>query len=291
MIPLRVAATLVELRERHGGELRVGAHGTRVTHVARVEDAEAGAIAPVLAARFSDAAVRAHERGAALLVDAALARGPRLASCATWVHPHATWALAELLDACDAPETPPTCGEGTTLGANVVLGPRVRVGARVRIDANSVIGRPGFGWAFRDRRGRDGVRAIPQLGGVIIEDDVTIGPLCTIDAGTLSPTRVRRGAKLDAQVHVGHNADIGEGCIVAAQSGFAGSVVLGANVLVGGQVGIADHVRVGAGAQIAAKSGVIGDVPEGAIVAGYPAVPRGRWLRALAKLYQRLPRR
>ncbi len=126
---------------------------------------------------------------------------------------------------------------------------------------------------------------MPQLGGVVIEDDVTIGPLCTIDAGTLSPTRIRRGAKLDAHVHVGHNAEIGEGSIVAAQCGFAGSVKIGRGVLVGGQVGIADHVTVGDGARIAAKSGVIGDVPPGATVAGYPAVPRMRWLRALAKLY------
>jgi UDP-3-O-[3-hydroxymyristoyl] glucosamine N-acyltransferase len=129
------------------------------------------------------------------------------------------------------------------------------------------------------------VRPVPQLGGVVIEDDVSIGPLCTVDAGTLGPTRVGRAAKLDAHVHVAHNVDVGEGCIVAAQSGFAGSVVLGKGTLVGGQVGIADHVVVGAGARIAAKSGVIGDVPPGAVVAGYPAVPRVRWLRALARLY------
>ncbi|HSQ67518.1 MAG TPA: UDP-3-O-(3-hydroxymyristoyl)glucosamine N-acyltransferase [Polyangiaceae bacterium] len=286
MIPLRAAASLAELRERHGGELRGGDAG-RVTHLCRVEDAGAGTLAPVLAPRFVDAAVRAHARGASLLADAAIALDPRLAPVAAWVHPAASWALAELLDECDAPPVAATWGEGTALGPNVVLGPRVTIGARVRIDANTVIGRPGFGWAFR---GGD-VRAIPQLGGVAIEDDVTIGPLCTIDAGTLAPTRIRRGAKLDAQVHVGHNADIGEGCIVAAQTGFAGSVVLGRGVLVGGQVGIADHVRVGAGARIAAKSGVIGDVPEGAVVAGYPAVPRGRWLRALARLYRDLPRR
>jgi UDP-3-O-[3-hydroxymyristoyl] glucosamine N-acyltransferase len=286
MIALGAAATLAELRERHGGELRSDG-ATRVTHVCRVEDAAAGAIAPVLAPRFVAEAVAAHTRGAALLVDASLAAHPALGPRASWVHPAATWALAELLEGCDAPETPAARGEGTIVGPNVVLGPRVRIGARVRIEANSVIGRPGFGWAFR---GGD-VRAVPQLGGVVIEDDVTIGPLCTIDAGTLSPTRIRRGAKLDAQVHVGHNVEIGEGCIVAAQTGFAGSVVLGAGVLVGGQVGIADHVRVGSGARIAAKSGVIGDVPEGAVVAGYPAVPRGRWLRALARLYRDLPRR
>jgi UDP-3-O-[3-hydroxymyristoyl] glucosamine N-acyltransferase len=133
------------------------------------------------------------------------------------------------------------------------------------------------------------VRAVPQLGGVVIEDDVVIGPLSTVDAGTLSPTRIRRGAKLDAHVHVGHNVDIGEGTIVAAQCGFAGSARIGRGVLVGGQAGIADHVVVGDGARIAAKSGVIGDVAPGATVAGYPAVPRIRWLRALAILYGTIP--
>jgi UDP-3-O-[3-hydroxymyristoyl] glucosamine N-acyltransferase len=121
---------------------------------------------------------------------------------------------------------------------------------------------------------------------VIIDDDVVIGPLSTVDSGTLSPTRIRRGAKLDAHVHVAHNVDIGEGSIVAAQVGFAGSVRIGKGVLVGGQAGFADHVRVGDGARIAAKSGVIGDIPAGSVVAGYPAVARGRWLRALARLYR-----
>jgi UDP-3-O-[3-hydroxymyristoyl] glucosamine N-acyltransferase len=129
------------------------------------------------------------------------------------------------------------------------------------------------------------VRRVPQLGGVVIDDDVTIGPLCTIDAGTLGATRIRQGAKLDAHVHVGHNVDIGRGVIVAAQCGFAGSVKVGDGVAIGGQVGIADHVVVGRFARIAGKSGVTRNVPEGAIVAGYPAVPRMRWLRALARLY------
>jgi UDP-3-O-[3-hydroxymyristoyl] glucosamine N-acyltransferase len=134
------------------------------------------------------------------------------------------------------------------------------------------------------------VREIPQLGGVVIEDDVYIGACCTIAAGTIAPTVIRRGVKLDAQVHVGHNCDVGEGTIIAAQSGLAGSVVVGKGVMMGGQVGVADHITIGDGAKIAAKSGVIGDVAAGATFAGYPAVERGRWLRGLAALYRLMER-
>jgi UDP-3-O-[3-hydroxymyristoyl] glucosamine N-acyltransferase len=244
--------------------------------------AQSGDLAPLLAWRFVRAAHVAAERGAALLVDGPLAKAAPHSS-AVWVHDHAAWAMAELLDEALVPDVAAVFGPGCTIASSAVLGPRVVVGARVRIGSGTVVGYPGFGWAA----GADGVtRAVPQLGGVVIEDDVAIGPLCTIDAGTLGPTRIRAGAKLDAQVHVAHNVDIGEGAIVAAQCGFAGSVRIGRRVLVGGQVGVADHVVVGDGARIAGKSGVIGDVPAGAVVAGYPAVPRRRWLRALAKLYR-----
>ena len=281
--------TLRELARRHGGvvagDVGGGARAAEavVSRLVPVEQAQAGDLAPVLASRFVRAGQAAEARGASLLVDESVAA--QLRSERAWVHPHAAWAMAEVLDTAEAPETPAHFGEGCAFGAHVVLAPRVAIGARVRIDASSVIGRPGFGWAF----GIGGVaREMPQLGGVVIEDDVVIGPLCTIDAGTLTPTRIRRGAKLDAQVHVGHNCDIGEETIVAAQSGFAGSVKIGRGVLIGGQVGVADHVSIGDGARVAAKSGVIGDIPAGAVVAGYPAVSRMRWLRALAKLYRGL---
>jgi UDP-3-O-[3-hydroxymyristoyl] glucosamine N-acyltransferase len=241
-----------------------------------------GDLAPVLSSRYVQAAREAAGRGAALLVEASLAEalsGIELA----WVHQHATWALAGVLDRAVVPDTPPLVGEGSRVAPTAVLGPRVVIGARVTIGAGAVVGHPGFGWA----RGPGGaVRAVPQLGGVVLEDDVSIGPLCTVDAGTLTATRIRRGAKLDAHVHVGHNGDVGEESILAAQCGLAGSVTLGRGVLVGGQAGFADHVTVGDGARVAAKSGVIGDVPPGAVVAGYPAVARARWLRALASLYR-----
>jgi UDP-3-O-[3-hydroxymyristoyl] glucosamine N-acyltransferase len=276
--------TLAALAGRHGGRITAGAGeaSSRPERLVPVGTATAGDLAPLLAARFVGDAREAAGRGAALLVEASLA-GLLRGAPTLWVHERATWAMAALLDEAVVPDAPAVVGPGCSIAPSAVLGPRVVVGARVTIGPGAVLGHPGFGWAFGEA---GAVRAVPQLGGVVVEDDVSIGPLCTIDAGTLAPTRIRAGAKLDAHVHVGHNGDVGAGSIIAAQCGFAGSVTLGRGVLVGGQVGIGDHVTVGDGARIAGKSGVIGDVPPGAVVAGYPAVPRGRWLRAWATLYR-----
>ncbi|MBS2019715.1 MAG: UDP-3-O-(3-hydroxymyristoyl)glucosamine N-acyltransferase [Deltaproteobacteria bacterium] len=273
---------LSELAARHGGALANGASGL-VRRLVPVKAASAGDLAPLLAVRYLEDAIAARARGALLLVDEALLARAEVRTLAAWIHPRAGWALASLLETADAPELAPVIGEGCTIAASAVILPRVRIGNRVTVGPGAVVGAPGFGFTADP----DGVlRPIPQLGGVVIEDDVHIGALCTIACGTLGPTILRRGVKLDAQVHVGHNCEVGENTVIAAQSGLAGSVIVGRGVLMGGQVGIADHLRIGDGARIAAKSGVIGDVPAGGTVAGYPAVERGRWLRGLAEMYR-----
>ena len=306
------APCLGDLSARHGGTVDEGAQTLVVHRLAPIEHGRASDLCPFTSRRHMGLALRCE---AALLVATELAelvpRGKR------WIHPYASFALAALLSELEplpppsrsaqafihpTAEVPPDVavgpfavimegvivGPGSVVGPHAVIYPRVRIGARVVIGASAVIGRPGFGWA----KGPDHtVRRIPQLGGVVVEDDVEIGPLTTVDAGTLSPTLIRRGTRLDAHVHVGHNAKLGPEAMVAAQSGFAGSVEIGPFVRVGGQVGIADHVRVGEGAHIAAKAGVIGDVAPLQVVAGYPAVERGRWLRGMARLLRRENRR
>lgn len=272
---------LEALREAIGGELggsylsRGSADSRVVASIAMPAEAGEGALAPVLRAGMVEPARRARLRGARLLVDAALAS--RIEG--DWIHPHAAWAMASLLDLCEAVRDSATLGDGCNVHSTAVLMPGVTLGARVSVGPYAVIGEPGFGWAH----GPDGqARAMPHLGGVTIEDDVFIGAHVTVHAGVLGPTRIGARTKIDAHVHVGHNSQIGSDCFIAAQSGLAGSVVLGRGVLVGGQAGFADHVHVGDGAKIGAKSGVIGDVPAGATFAGYPAMARVRWLRAIA---------
>ncbi len=171
-------------------------------------------------------------------------------------------------------------GADSFVHPTAVLFPGVVLGSRVRVEAHAVIGGDGFGWV----KGPAGLRAMPHRGGVVVGDDVFIGAGTTVHQGVLTATRIGRRSKLDAQVHVGHNGEIGDDCLLAAQVGLAGSVRLGHRVQVGGQAGFADHVSVGDDARVAAKCGVIGDVAAGATVGGYPARDRASWLRSVATL-------
>jgi UDP-3-O-[3-hydroxymyristoyl] glucosamine N-acyltransferase len=183
-----------------------------------------------------------------------------------------------------------TVGRGCRIGADTVLFPRVVVyddcilGDRVIVHANSVIGADGFGYRFQNGRHEK----VPQLGWVEIDDDVEIGACATIDRGTFGATRIGAGTKIDNQVQIAHNCQIGKHNILAAQAGVAGSVVLGDYVVLAGQAGVRDHVRVGDRVQIGAKSGVLRNVPADSRYWGFLAMPEGTSKRAYI-LLEKLP--
>lgn len=209
-------------------------------------------------------------------------------------------------------------GQGCLIEAGVVIGENVEIGAHCIISANSVIdqgvkigehcqigscttlshtlignhviihrgvniGQDGFGFAL----GRAGHVKVPQLGRVVIEDEVEIGSGTCIDRGTGPDTHIGAGTKIDNLVQIGHNVQIGRGCVIVAQTGIAGSTKLGDGVVLGGQVGLAGHLKIGNGAKVAAQSGVMEDIPAGTAVGGSPSVHVKDWHRqtlALAKL-------
>ncbi len=191
-------------------------------------------------------------------------------------------------------------GRGAVIGPNAVIGPECRIGRdtyvgsgasilaslignRVIIHPGARIGQDGF----RFIPGPDGLEKVPQLGRVVIQDDVEIGANTTIDRGSLGDTIVGEGTKIDNLVQIGHNVRIGRHCAIAAQAGISGSVVIGDFVMLGGRVGIADHVTIGDRAQLAAGSGVMHDIPAGQKWAGMPAKAASEFFRethALKKL-------
>src|SRR2546422_3641324 len=169
-------------------------------------------------------------------------------------------------------------GDGFTAHAGVVVREGTRIGDRVVLHAGAVIGSDGFGYLPLP----EGIRKIPQIGTVVLEDEVEVGANATVDRAALGATVVGRGTKIDNLVMVAHGCRIGPECLLAAQVGLSGSSTLGARVLLGGQVGLAGHQTVGDRAQVAAKSGVHGDVPAGAVYGGYPASQGRVWRRGAA---------
>jgi len=159
-------------------------------------------------------------------------------------------------------------GDDSTLHPNVTVRERCVIGARVVVHSGTVIGSDGFGYLQRDGRHVK----IPQLGIVVIEDDVELGANVAVDRATFGRTLIRRGAKIDNLVQVAHNVEIGEHTVLAGQAGISGSTRIGSHVMVGGQAGFADHVEVGDRAMVAAQAGVFRNVPPGEIVSGSPAV-------------------
>jgi UDP-3-O-[3-hydroxymyristoyl] glucosamine N-acyltransferase len=160
-----------------------------------------------------------------------------------------------------------------------------RVGNRVTLQNGVVIGGDGFGFAKR----ADGTHhKIVQSGVTVIEDDVEIQTLTSVDRATMGETRVKRGAKIDSLVQIGHACTVGEDNIICAQTGLAGTSVLGKDVLLAGQVGVSGHLTIHDGAVVYAQSGIGGDVKAGAVVSGSPAFDRNEWLRAVSS-FPRLP--
>lgn len=188
-------------------------------------------------------------------------------------------------------------GEGCAIGAGVVLGsdceiypnvtvyPGTTLGNRVIVHAGAVLGSDGFGYV-RDRR-TGHYEKFPQVGRLVIEDDVEIGANATIDRGALDETRIHRGTKIDNLVHIGHNCQIGEDVVIAAQTGLSGSIVIENSVVLGGQVGIGEHARIEEGVMLGGQGGVLPNkILRGKGVAfwGTPAQPLRQYLKQLAAL-------
>ena len=215
----------------------------------------------------------------------------------TFVHPSAKIDASAIVDPGAVVGPRAEIGAGTVIAAGAVIGPLVRIGRDCSIGAGSTIthttvgdrvivhpgchiGQDGFGYV----PGAKGHVKIPQIGGVVIGDDVEVGAGTTIDRGGMRDTTIGEGTKIDNLVQIGHNVMIGRHCIIVAQTGISGSVTIEDFVMLGGRVGIAPHVTVGKGAKLVAGAGVISDIPPGQTYGGFPAIPRRRWMRQHAML-------
>ena len=176
-------------------------------------------------------------------------------------------------------------GEGCELFPGVVVYRRTRLGDRVTVHANSVVGSDGYGYVLVDGHHAK----IPQVGWVEVGDDVEIGACVTIDRGVLGPTRIGSGTKVDNQVQVAHNVQVGSHCLLVAQTGISGSTRLGDYVTLAGKVGVVGHIEIGSRSVVGGNSVVAKSLPEGSFVTGYPARPHREWAEAQAAL-NRLPR-
>ena len=175
-------------------------------------------------------------------------------------------------------------GEDVNLFPSVTLYAQTEIGNRVRIHANTVIGSDGFGYVL------DGAahRKVPQIGNVIIRDDVELGSNMSVDRGALGPTIIGKGTKVDNLVQIGHNVNIGEHCLIVAHVGISGSTKLGNHVILGGQVGVAGHLKIGNKVTVAAQSGVMHPIPDGEKWLGSPAQPDRQTKRQMIAI-QHLP--
>jgi len=175
-------------------------------------------------------------------------------------------------------------GAGTVIWPLVVIGWECQIGANCILHAGAVIGADGFGYLWEGQRRHK----IPQIGRVIIEDEVEIGANSAIDRATTSVTRIGRGCKIDNQVHIAHNVTLGENCVIAGGTGISGSAQIGPRVMMAGQVGLGDHVTVGEDSILLARAAVLSDLPAGSVVSGTPAYAHREHLRVEAAV-RKLP--
>ncbi len=176
-------------------------------------------------------------------------------------------------------------GEDTWLHPHAIVHEGCIVGNRVVLHSGSVIGSEGFGWAFLEGR----LERIPQVGNVVLDDEVEIGANTCVDRAQTGSTQIGRGTKIDNLVQIGHNCRIGMHCAIAAQTGFAGSTSVGDFVKIAGQVGTRGHMHIGSRSTVAGQSGVWGDVEEGAMISGNPARDHREWMKAEV-MVRRLPK-
>ena len=207
---------------------------------------------------------------------------------AAGVHPTAVVATSARIDA--TAHIGPHCviGAEARIGARATATSRTngctQLGQRVRIHSGTVIGSDGFGYVIDA-----GVhRKVPQIGNVVIGDDVEIGANVTVDRGALGPTTIGKGTKIDNLVQIAHNVKIGRHCIIVSQTGISGSSQVGDYVVMAGQVGVAGHCTVGDGVILTAQSGISHDIPAGKTISGSPGFDNRVWLRAVT-IFQRLP--
>lgn len=297
-----------ELAEIVSGRV-VGDGETRIERIADLDQAREGEIAYVDNEKFFDSALAS---GASCLIvprgdrfpDRTLieVRNPKLAFAliGAVLHPagrepsiHPTAVVASTASVAPSAYVGPNVsigehvrvGDDCVLHPNVVLYDDVTIGNRVILHAGVCIGADGFGYVRHEL----GYQKFPQIGTVVIEDDVELGAYTCVDRAALGRTRIGRGTKLDNMVHVGHNCDIGERVVIAAQTGISGSVVIEDDVVIGGQVGFGDHTRVQKGAIIGSKAGILpGKIVRPGVWWGIPVQPLDQFKRMNAHL-QRLP--
>lgn len=317
---------LSELVQKLGGKV-VGEGDPEIVRVAPIEAAQKGDITFVANPRYA-AHLETTQADAVLVAPGVEAPGKRLVHVPNpyasfgraveilmltpmrrfGVHPEATVASTAVLDENVSVGPGARIGEGVRIGRNtlieanvvlydnveigqdcalhagVIVRDGVRLGDRVVLQPAVVIGGDGFGFAPTT----EGLRKIPQVGGVSIGNDVEIGAGSTVDRGALGDTVIGNGVKIDNLVMIAHNVSIGDHTVIVSQTGIAGSTSIGSGCVIGGQVGIVGHLKIGNGVRIASKAGIMQDLPDGTEWGGVPAIKHGDWLRSMA-VFNKLP--